>query len=409
MIRKLKSIIAAVLLPLPLFAVTQNPADSCTVSIVYNDGSIVSKTSSKASGKTSSKTSGKKSETPNEISDISSTSGDDGIIKEVAIEGRIAYEYQAYQNMMLNNKTGFKAQALYLNMSGQFTDNFSYNYRQRLDNVGTVSFFNAMEVLDVKWDATSFFHVSGGKQAVAFGSYEFDTPYADLYYTSEFLYNFRNYGYQYGGSLDVDVTSNDNILVQLLNSPFVAKNVGNIYATAIMWRSKHGFYSSRWSYNLMQMKFYENTPKKYFNYIALGNRFDIIPDLYLTVDFINRSNVNGIPSGLGKIDIAKDYSIIAEASYRPMKPMRTFLKYTRDVNEDNTNDKCMHVDTDIHSMSAGIEYEAAKTKVGCVKAFAVGMYNWGKIQTKDVYHNGEELRIQVGAKATLNILGTLKK
>lgn len=394
MTRFLKSIIVAALLP--LFAQAQNPADSTTISIVYNDGSIVSKTLSKKSMASKSR------------SNVRNTSNDESLVSNMAIDGRIAYEYQSYKNMMLNNKTGFKAQTVYLNMNGHFSDDFSYNYRQRLDNVGTVSFFNAMEIFDVKWDATSFFHVSGGKQAIALGSYEFATPASDHYYNSEFWYNFCNYGYQFGGSLDFDVSSNDNILIQVLNSPFVDKNVSNIYAAAIMWRSKHGFYSSRWSYNLMQMKFYEDTPKKYINYIALGNRFDIMPYLYLTVDFINRSAVNGIPSGLAKIDIAKDYSIIAEASYRPMKGMRTFIKYTRDVNENNANDKCMFVNTDIHSASAGIEYEAVKTKIGSVKAFAAGMYDWGQIQTKNVNHNGEELRIQVGAKATLNILGTFK-
>lgn len=349
----------------------------------------------------------KKEETPKNdvVEHESAEDKEPKVLEHLSIEGRIAYEYATYDGTAINRNTGFKGQYVYLNVGGNFLDKFTYNYRQRLDNISTVSFFDATEELNLTWDALPILHISGGKQRLALGGFEYQTPPIDLYYNSEFWHQFYPLQSQFGGTISVDATKYDNFGVQLTNSPFQTTQLGNIYCLSFFWISHHGFYSSRWSYNVMQSKAYQGAPKQYTNYIVLGHRFDITPYLYITLDMMNRATLHGIPSGIFKIPIGNDYSVASEISVRPLKNMRTYVKYTRDVNNDNVDDNFITVGTGMNTASVGIEYDAVKHKMGGVRVFANGLYNWGNTDNKEAEHNGKEIRVQVGAKISLDLLG----
>lgn len=318
------------------------------------------------------------------------------IVNNLSIDGRVAYEYQGWDGMTSNTNTGFKGQYLYLSASGNFSDNVTFDYRQRLDQIGSVPFFDATELLNISWAATRKLHISGGKQHVAIGGFEYNTAPIDLYYNSEFWNQFSRY--ELGVSIDYDISRHDNIRLQVNNSSFRKFSDNHTYGGNLLWTGKHGFYESSWSVNMTQYKKGEGEKKEWMNYIALGNRFNFCRSAYLSIDVINRTTIDDMK-------FAKNYSIMSELSVKPTNSVRVFAKYTRDCNEDTYEDLCITPGTELNIASGGIEYEPLKHQRGDLRLFLGGMYSWGKNTDIDYAKTFEkEFRVEAGIKFNFNVI-----
>ena len=325
------------------------------------------------------------------------------IVNTLAVEGRIGYNYSYFNNSeggISNDATGFRGDYVYLMMGGNISKNVSYFYRQRLDKVGSLPFFDATEILNLTWNATDRLHIAGGKQVVALGSFEYNTAPIDLYSKSEFWWTYSPY--ELGVSVDYDITKNDNLLLQLNNSSFRYTSGNNTYGVNLLWTGKHGFYESLWSVNMTQYKVSENSDTKSYwaNYIILGNKFNFTDDMSLSVDLVNRATTNDYK-------FFNDYSVMAEFSARPVKQLRCFAKYTRDYNKDNTHDLAVVAGKEINQGSLGVEYEPLKDN--SLRLFATGAYTWGDATgTSRGTIEGDQILAEVGVKFTLDALKGIK-
>lgn len=321
-------------------------------------------------------------------------------IKELNLSGRVGYEYLNWDGYTSNDNTGFKGQYLYLGISGDITHSLSYKYLQRLDNIGIDSFIDAMEELNLRWTPTSWLHIMGGKISMALGSHELKADKMDLYYNSEMWYKLEDS--QFGASVDFDLGTHDNLMLQITQSPITYGFNSNMYAAGLMWSGQHGFYSPKWSVNMMQYKDGLHKDKQLMNYIMLANRFDILPCLYLDIDITHRM-------AMDNKEWLKDYTASVEISVKPTKNMRAFAKCTRDYNESNAADNIVLMGTKINTGSVGFEYETRRRAAGNIRVFAAGMYTWGENCAENAVLYDNEMAVQAGVKINLDILGALRK
>lgn len=321
------------------------------------------------------------------------------IVKDMTISGRLGYDLVNWDGYISNDNTGFTGEYVYLEIGGDLYKNLSYNYRQRLDNLGKTSFVNTMEELCLKWTATDKLHVTGGKSMIALGNTELQTHAINSYYNSE-MWN-RLDAYQFGVAVDYNVTSRDNIMLQISNSPIRPTNTSNLYAASIMWTGQHGIYSGNWSVNMMQ---YRGTngmrDKQWMSYIMLGNRLTFNPMVYVDINLTHRMAMNDKQWG-------KDYTASAELSVKPIKSLRTYVKCTRDVNDAQVADKVVQLGTKINTASLGIELEPLKNRPGDVKLYVAGMTTWGENKATGSTYYEDMLCVKAGVKLRLDVLGMI--
>ena len=309
-------------------------------------------------------------------------------------ETRLGYE-AAFPGMDFNNeRSGFRGRYLNMRLDGQICEGLNYSYRQRFNKLTERTFFDATDWIHLDWRAAERFTLSAGKQVVAIGGYEYDRAPIDLYYCSEFWNNIACY--QIGVSGTFKASSNDNLLLQLCNSPMrgyitdkSGRNCGNSkIALNLMWYGSHGFYESMWSANAFQ-----NTTDSWMYYIALGNRFNLTDWLRLDLDLMDR-----LGRGSGFIG---DFSIISELSAAPADGLRIHAKFTWDRNKKCDGDWLVMRGTNVRSVSGGVEYSPVRKAREAVKLFAAAGYSYGKCTGA---LGDRDLNIQAGLKFRLDIL-----
>ena len=314
------------------------------------------------------------------------------------VEARVDYmqEYQA--GAKINDASGFKGKYLNIRMDGKLTDNVFYSYRQRLNKPNKdATFFDATDWITVNYQLKNW-TLSGGKQVVGIGGFEYDGAPIDLYFCSEYWNNIACY--QYGASLAWDTESkNDRLMFQFCESPFRrnALNTENdeMFAYNMMWIGSHGFYSSLYSLN-----FIEYLPGQFINYIVLGNRFNF-GDFRLDLDFMNRAvSVKEL--------FGKDFSIMCELKWSPMNSLDIFAKVTHDRNvSENTGDWCVAPGTDITRLGGGLEFYPIKDS----KALRLHLnccYTYGKTSGMTVLQDKQTI-IDAGITWKMNMLNLKRK
>lgn len=314
-------------------------------------------------------------------------------LSDFYVESRIGAESEWLDSKVNDTNTGFKGQWLNLRLDGEITDGLTFSYRQRLNKNTSRTFFDATDWLHLDWKITDRLTLSGGKQVVAIGGYEYDRAPIDLYYCSEFWNNIPCY--QFGVSTTWAVTDSDSALLQVCNSPFREWSDNNKYAFNLMWYGSHGFWETMWSVNMIDLG-----GNEWMNYISLGNRFNFTDWLHLDIDLMSRT-------ATGQTFLT-DWSVMSELSASPMAGMRLFTKYTRDRNHsDVLSDYLVQRGTDISMASAGMEYTPAD--IPDLKLFAVGSYGWGTNTNLEGTRLDRQFLLEIGAKCRLDILNSLKR
>lgn len=304
---------------------------------------------------------------------------------------RLGYDYTAVPNEgVSDDATGFRGHYLKFLLDANITNKLRLSYRQRLLNINTNGFFNSTDWLQLKWQATPRFALSGGKQIVAIGGYEYDRAPIDLYYCSEFWNNIACY--QMGVSASFGLSDNDLLTFQVCNSPMRAWAGNNKYALNAIWYGTHGFWKPIWSLNLFQC-----ADNKNIVYMALGNRFAFTDKLNLDIDFIDRYN-----PGCGILD---DFSLMTELSWAFDEYSRVFIKYTFDTNDvqNGSTDHLVLPGTRVHLASAGFEHSPLKCISKSLKLFAAGGYTWGENTNPDGVMGRDCLYMSAGFKLYFGI------
>lgn len=327
-----------------------------------------------------------------------SVSAQDGELLTLRLETRLDYMQEHIAGDKIQDNSGFKGKYLNIRIDGNLTDKLSYSYRQRLNKPnGNVSFFEATDWINLTY-TTGNWGLSGGKQVVAIGGYEYDRTPIDCYFCSEYWNNIACY--QIGTTLSYTSSDkNDKFLLQFCESPFRknALNTGNkeMFAYNLMWYGTHGIFSSMYSVNMI-----EYLPGKFINYISAGSRFDV-GEFALELDLMNRAV--SLDSFFGK-----NYSVIAELSWKPTDQLNIFAKMSYDRNmSGKTGDFCVADGTSITRVGAGLEYYPIKNMRN-LRLHINGCYTYGQTLGSTVLQPGQTI-VDGGITWYMNLLNIKRK
>lgn len=319
-------------------------------------------------------------------------------VQRFSLESRFGWQMSRTAGVTDEARTGFRGEFINLRLDARLYKGLTFSWRQRLNISSERNFWDSTDWLVLNYAPGAKWKISAGKQVVAIGGYEYDRAPIDLYINNSEFWNHIGC-YQLGASVTYQFTDDHSLLFQFSNSPF-RKAIGsnNTYGFSLMWNGKCGMWETIWSINAFQC-----TRDRWMNFIALGNKFNFIPKrLWLELDFVNRASS-------GQTFLFKDCSVMTELSGRPLKCMRLFGKYTFDVNNSGTDaDLCVLDGTEMHSVSAGIEYEPFKKYPEVLRLFGSAGYSWGKNTNPGGVMLDDQILVNVGMKVDLDILRGLK-
>ncbi|MGE0078719.1 MAG: hypothetical protein AB7S48_12740 [Bacteroidales bacterium] len=221
----------------------------------------------------------------------------------------------------LSKLSSFDGKYLNIILEGEINDKFAYKYRQRMikDSKSEYqSYFNATDWLYLTYKINNNFSISGGKQVVAIGGFEYDATPIDLYLWSTFWNNVTCY--QIGGMVNYNTTDNKHTVgFQITNSPFTTETLQDIYSYNLIWYGNFNWFNT--IYSLNRVEFEKNN---YINYIALGNKFST-NNLSMEVDLMDRFSEE-------QNNIFADYSIIGNLKYTVNNKVKILAKAGYDEN-----------------------------------------------------------------------------
>lgn len=320
------------------------------------------------------------------------------MIERFSVETRMGWQMQRMDEVTDDSRTGFRGEYINMYLFARLYKGLSFRWRQRLNITNERNFWDSTDYLMMQYDFNRHWQIAAGKQVAAIGGYEYDRPAIDLYYNSEYWNNIPCF--QLGASVAYTFNNGDRLMFQFSNSPF-RKSIGNnnTYGLSLMWTGKHGLWETIWSVNAFQC-----TGGRWINYIALGNRFNLLPEgkLWLEADFINRASSR-------QTFLFKDCSVSAELSGRPHPTVRVFAKYTYDVNHSGTDaDVCVTDGTEIHGIGGGVEYEPFSKYPDILRLYGAANYNTGTNSNPDGILKDGLACVNVGLKVNLDILQGLR-
>ena len=228
-------------------------------------------------------------------------------------EARFDWQMDRMDGTTVDSNTGFVGKYLNLRADGTIAPGLSYSWRQRFNKPHKdASFFDATDWMYLNYDYGRW-SLSGGKQIVAIGGWEYDRPPIDCYGCSVFWNNITCYGV--GASVGYQVTPSDKLSFQFCESPFFSSVNRNLYGYNLMWNGTHGCFTAIYSANML-----EYAPGRYISYLALGNKF-VFDRVTLELDVMNRAASH-------QQFLLKDMSVMAELQYRPAGRWNIFGKFT---------------------------------------------------------------------------------
>ena len=313
----------------------------------------------------------------------------EGHVVSVALEARGDYQRDYVDGEAVKSDCGFKGKFLNLRVDGDINEHFSYTFRHRLNKTTFNSeFFDATDWLQLEYRPDEHWSLSGGKQVVDIGGWEYDRAPIDLYFCSEFWNQIPCY--QWGARVAYKFSDNDRLGFQFCQSPFYTFTPNNdIYAYNLMWTGKHGVWKPLWSVNMMEWR-----QGRFINYIALGNAFDL-GKVRIELDFMNRASSH-------QTFLFKDCSVMGEIAYRPIDKLNIFAHATYDVNRtDNECDWMVMSGTELTRIGAGIEYYPLKKYN--VRLHANYCYTWGTNTNPDGLSLNRQSLVDVGVTWKVSI------
>lgn len=272
-------------------------------------------------------------------------------------ETRFDYTLKVTDDDTQPTLSSFDGKFLNILIDGDINDHFSYNYRQRLflDGApGYQSFFRATDWMYLTYQINKNWYVSGGKQVIAIGGFEYDDAPINQYFWSDFWNNVVCY--QLGATAGYTSNNkNHTVAFQVTNSPFTTESLQGIYAYNLIWYGKFNQFNTIYSLNRI-----EHEKGKYINYLALGNKINL-GNFSFEADLMNR---------FADSDefFASNFTLIGTAKYNINNQVSVFVKGGHDENSSQPiddaeiNDKVVVPGTKYTFGGAGVEYFPIKNK-----------------------------------------------
>ena len=189
------------------------------------------------------------------------------------------------------NMRQFRIQA-----TGRVTDWLSYHWRQRLNRGNDGGGFidnlpNSIDFACLTFNVNKHFSITAGKQAAAYGGFEYDLNPIEIYRYSEMINNMSNF--MSGVSFTYDFNPNQQLVLQVLDSRngsiedtygknLEANKLPLVYS--LNWNANMcgGAWQTRWSASVM-----DEVRGKYMYYLAIGNQFNFSPKCNMYVDIMS--------------------------------------------------------------------------------------------------------------------------
>ncbi|MBE9487596.1 MAG: hypothetical protein IMY73_00260 [Bacteroidetes bacterium] len=263
------------------------------------------------------------------------------------------------------NEGGFSGAYLNLLLSGKINDKFSYDMRYRMYKGpnSNQNYFNQVDWAYIRYNIDNRFFISGGKEIVYIGGFEYDYAPIDVYFASNFwnACNPQQMGFSLGYT---SLNKKHTLKLQLTNSPFSIDKYNNTYAVNAIWYGDLDWFKTIYSVNMMEYQ-----KGDWVNYIALGNQF-LFNDFIIDFDYMNRAGSTE--------KFFADFSIISQLKYNINDKVTVFVKGGYDLNkaqdfktvsDENLNttndyayDKWVRPGTENGFWGAGVEYYLLKNK-----------------------------------------------
>lgn len=301
---------------------------------------------------------------------------------------RFDFEAKVPENKNLETVSSFDGKFLNIMLDGNINEKFSYSYRQRMivdGRDGYRSFFNATDWIYLTYNIDRNFYISGGKQVVAIGGYEYDYAPIDVYFWSEFWNNVTCY--QFGTTIGYKSDNQKhNIGFQISNSPFAVKSFDNIYSYNLIWYGDLGFFKPIYSINMV-----EHEKGHFINYISLGNKL-IFNRFSTEIDYMNRASFE-------QKGFFTDFTLISKFKYDFNDKFSAFIKAGYDQNKAQDTsatfvyDKYVSPGVEYLFYGAGLEYLPLKNKNVKIHAF------WATNNNEQKYNS-----FNVGLHWQMNVL-----
>lgn len=292
----------------------------------------------------------------------------------------------------------FNMRQLRIEAKGNVTSWLSYRWRQRLNrsNDGNGMIDNLPNSIDYAGIGIKFnekFSLFAGKQAAAYGGFEYDLNPIEIYQYSEIINNMSNF--MTGVTLNYDMTPNQQFQFQILDSrnnsqeDTYGENLEEsrlplVYSLAWNANMFNNRWQTRWSASIM-----EETHGKYMYYFALGNQFNFSPrcnmyiDLMSSTEQLDRKGImTNIFGGRANFNGHNMYntmynSLVTKVNYRVLPKWNLFAKGMLESaavykNEDNVAKGNYRTSL---GYIAGVEYYPMDTNLHFYLAF-IGQSNF---------------------------------
>lgn len=229
---------------------------------------------------------------------------------------------------------------IYTLLDGSIGEHLSYSFSNLWVSEDTPSLYhNSMRSDEADWCQWAYlsldlgsWHIAGGKQIVAIGSFETDEYDFDQYWQmcTNTWNNFLVY--QYGASVQYDTPSeNTSFMLQMTSSPVDEhpfESGAKIWT--FKWTGEYGCYSSLWSASMMDYR--TDVPKsdgRMYLFVS-GNKFDVTDNVSLGLDWyfhIGGPGLN-VPGSTGgdKLHDNLANSLALSAKWQPLDWMDVSLR-----------------------------------------------------------------------------------
>ena len=172
------------------------------------------------------------------------------------LEARADADFTHHGDSLLDDAYGFRGRYFNLMVGGNLGNGFSYYFRQRLKaEPGSIAFFDNTDFLYLNYRPSQNWQLRFGKDAMAFGGFEYDAPPIDVYFNAEYWDNFYCFQLGLGGSYITD-DGLHTFTAQVTTSPYVGTyGLGwdaGLLSYNLMWTGTLGPVHTLWSVNMMQ-------------------------------------------------------------------------------------------------------------------------------------------------------------
>ncbi len=215
----------------------------------------------------------------------------------IMIDMRVDYQTDFDRSGLQDNY--FHIQTLKIWLAGEIVKGFRYQFRQSVYKPQDLSRDGYSGIVDLAWLAFDFakrFTVTVGKQAVQFGTFEYDYNTADLYLYTMCVGDLRSYRtginltYKFSGQA-LSLQAINSAVPQFADSSYANKAI----AVNTLWAGKlfDGMLNTRWAYGVFQ-----HEKDDFLSWITLGTQLNIgfftaEADYYRGTHYIDYDTVTG--------------------------------------------------------------------------------------------------------------------